>query len=827
MDLAPGTRIDRYVVEQLIGRGGMAVVYRVRHAQLGSLHALKVLTLQSEAVQERLMREGRAQSSLRHPNIVPVTDVVVANGCPALVMELVEGPSLAQLLASTRLTLEQSDLLARGILRGMAEAHRQGLVHRDLKPGNVLIALHDGELTPKITDFGLAKSVADTLGDGVDPTKTGQTMGTAPYMAPEQVFDAKNIDARADIFSLGAVLYEMVTGEQAFSGDNQLVVFNAVIEGRYPPPTTLVEDLPPRMDSAIGAALTVDADERVGTCEQLLHLWREGAPAYLAPDALLEVWDDALLEQVSTLGQRITRSADDDTPPPEDPVQRTAPYSTMPVWDTDEDGLPREVERIEDLATVADDPAQGYGPAPLPLGRLAASFAFGCLLGAPFLIGTLAWIFGGGDKVIGVGGPGMFFITGFGVLSFGSTAALAAVWRAGHRPAAPWLLFPLLTATSGAAATLAGCRNILQGIPAYAAEQPDRLTFFLNHASSVALFTDYSGLVLAAMTLLAAAGALTWAQWPEIPAQGAPRRVRALAVLALGGGSMLWAIHPAITSRAMSGGPAPFLVFLVLAIWALFAGLLACEARSRSARWVVAACGVLAVAAAAKAVDIQQQIHVFQRFRHLAVVEGLEEAERFAIAVGGSGPWPLLAWTGLAIAIALVALPGSGGGFPLPGRALALPAVLLLQLGLVRTASTDAIEQVVEHVVPAYLAAGARWHLGFAVEDRDHGVVALDVPAGHEVREGDVVLAVQGHTFDDVRELLLGLRACTCANGEPCPFGDGCLTPGHGIELDLVRGGGRLETVTVTWLGGMAPAELRISPQPLELPVGEPEGRER
>jgi len=295
--------------------------------------------------------------------------------------------------------------------------------------------------------------------------------------------------------------------------------------------------------------------------------------------------------------------------------------------------------------------------------------------------------------------------------------------------------------------------------------------------------------------------------------------VWALGVLALGGGSMLWAIHPAITSRTMSGGPAPFLVFLVLVVWALFAGLLACEERARSARWIVAACGVAAVAAAAKAVDVQQQIHVFQQFRHLAVVEGLEEAERFTVAVGGAGPWPLLAWTGLAITIALVALLGSGG-FPLPGRALALPAVLVLQLGLVRSASNDSIGAVVEHVVPAYLAAGARWHLGFALEDRDHGVVAVDVPEGYDVREGDVVLAVGGHTFNGVREALLGLRACRCGSAEPCSFTSACLAPGAALDLDLIRGGGRLETVNVAWLGGTDPADLQVTPRLLELPVG-------
>src|SRR6185503_18078691 len=127
------------------------------HLQLGSLHALKVLTSPTEAIALRLRREGRAQAKLRHPNIVAVTDSIDVFGEPGLVMEYVRGPSLAELLQKRRLTVDQAEHLALGILRGVAAAHGLGLVHRDLKPGNVLLAIDADALLPKVADFGLAK----------------------------------------------------------------------------------------------------------------------------------------------------------------------------------------------------------------------------------------------------------------------------------------------------------------------------------------------------------------------------------------------------------------------------------------------------------------------------------------------------------------------------------------------------------------------------------------------------------------------------------------------------------------------------------------------
>ena len=154
MVISAGMIIDRYQIEGSLGEGGMAMVYRARHRELGSLHAIKLLKNPSEMVRQRLIQEGRLQSSLTHPNVLSVTDLVTVDGSPALVMEFVEGPSLAEFLEQHRPTIAQCDALARDILKGVAAAHAHGMIHRDLKPSNILVAVTEEALVPKIADFG-------------------------------------------------------------------------------------------------------------------------------------------------------------------------------------------------------------------------------------------------------------------------------------------------------------------------------------------------------------------------------------------------------------------------------------------------------------------------------------------------------------------------------------------------------------------------------------------------------------------------------------------------------------------------------------------------
>ncbi|MBX2801485.1 MAG: protein kinase [Myxococcales bacterium] len=275
--LQHGTVVDRYTVERPLGEGGMAMVFLVRHNQLGTKHALKVLTVASSAIRQRLVTEGRVQAALRHANILNVTDLItLPGGSPGLIMEFVEGPSLEQLLDRQALTLTQADALARPILQGVAEAHGQGLVHRDLKPANILLEFGNGTFVPKVADFGLAKILSGE-GSGAR-TKTGSAMGTPHYMSPEQVRDAKNVGPEADVFALGAILYELVTRRRAFEGEDLLDIFNAVAAGQYVPPRQLVPDLPPRMENAILASLQIDPTDRPPSVEVLLEMWSDGQP---------------------------------------------------------------------------------------------------------------------------------------------------------------------------------------------------------------------------------------------------------------------------------------------------------------------------------------------------------------------------------------------------------------------------------------------------------------------------------------------------------------------------------------------------------------------
>lgn len=264
MELSAGSTLERYIVEAEIGRGGMAVVYRVRHATLGSLHALKLLSLTSRSLQDRLLQEGQVQANLRHPNVVSVTDVLDVEGQSGLLMEYVEGPSLEDWLHGYRPTFEQAEDLFRGIVSAVEVAHAKDLVHRDLKPANVLLAPLSGGFMPKVTDFGLAKALAES-GSGPG-TRSGVAMGTPKYMAPEQIRDAGGVDRRADLFSLGCILYELVAGQPPFDGPDVLSVFNRVATGAYDP---LPADVPPHLAQAIHGCLVVDARARIPDCATL------------------------------------------------------------------------------------------------------------------------------------------------------------------------------------------------------------------------------------------------------------------------------------------------------------------------------------------------------------------------------------------------------------------------------------------------------------------------------------------------------------------------------------------------------------------------------
>ncbi|MSQ03334.1 MAG: serine/threonine protein kinase [Myxococcales bacterium] len=269
MQVDTGRMIERYVVEGVLGSGGMATVYLVRHRHLGTQHALKVLTHLGPSAELRLMLEGKVQAALHHPNVVAVTDILDVGGTPGLLMEYVPPPSLAAWLAEHQPSLEQAESLFRGIVDGVRHAHRYGLVHRDLKPSNVLLARYDGEcLVPKVCDFGLAKLLSDEPAV-MGQTRSGLTMGTPLYMAPEQFRDAKKVDRRADMFSLGCILYELLAGRPPFAWTDFIQLYNEITGREYP---RLPDHVPERMVEAVDGLLDPDRDTRLADCDALLSV---------------------------------------------------------------------------------------------------------------------------------------------------------------------------------------------------------------------------------------------------------------------------------------------------------------------------------------------------------------------------------------------------------------------------------------------------------------------------------------------------------------------------------------------------------------------------
>lgn len=277
----PGELFERYRVVRPLGRGGMAQVVLVRHTELDTLHALKVLTVTGPSLGDRMRDEGRLQAKLRHPNVVSVTDVLTVKGMPALVMEYVDGPDLGKWITQVQPDPELAERMFRGIVAGVAAAHEAGHVHRDLKPGNVLVATGaDGEPVPKVTDFGLVKAlVALESGDG--RTRTGLPLGTPQYMAPEQMRDASKVDRRADVFSLGAILYELVAHTRAHPGEDIVDIFTRVSRRER---KALPARVPERLRIVIDRCLEPDPTARPGTCAEVLALLDgDGAVARAEP----------------------------------------------------------------------------------------------------------------------------------------------------------------------------------------------------------------------------------------------------------------------------------------------------------------------------------------------------------------------------------------------------------------------------------------------------------------------------------------------------------------------------------------------------------------
>ena len=277
--LLTGRQIGHYQILSRLGEGGMGVVYKARDTLLSRTVALKALPpelVNDPERKRRFVQEAKAASSLNHPNIITVYDIVGDEGVDFIVMEYVAGQTLAEILASKRLALDDALKYAVQIASALAAAHGAGVVHRDLKPGNIMV---DGQGVVKVVDFGLAKLAArKVLGELSDAqatktdtafgTEEGAILGTVAYMSPEQA-EGKPVDGRSDIFSFGALLYELITRRRAFQADSSLAILTAILREDPKPASSVARGIPPELDRIVERCLRKDPERRFQSAADL------------------------------------------------------------------------------------------------------------------------------------------------------------------------------------------------------------------------------------------------------------------------------------------------------------------------------------------------------------------------------------------------------------------------------------------------------------------------------------------------------------------------------------------------------------------------------
>src|SRR5713101_2509210 len=276
MAIASGRRLGPYEILSAIGAGGMGEVYKARDTRLDRIVAIKVLPphlADRSELRERFEREAKTIAGLNHPHICVLYDIGQQDGIDYLVVEYLEGETLAHRLQKGALPLEQLSQYAIEIADALDKAHRKGVTHRDLKPGNIMLT----KTGTKLLDFGLAKVRAAEAVAGMTalPTQTtaltgeGTILGTLQYMAPEQL-EGKEADARTDIFALGGMLYEMATGRKAFEGKSQASLISAILTAEPPPISTIQTMAPPLLDHVVRTCLAKEPDARWQSAHDVL-----------------------------------------------------------------------------------------------------------------------------------------------------------------------------------------------------------------------------------------------------------------------------------------------------------------------------------------------------------------------------------------------------------------------------------------------------------------------------------------------------------------------------------------------------------------------------
>ena len=312
-----GTDVAGFRIDSVLGRGGMSVVYVAEQTRLGRKVALKVLTTElawDETFRERFVRESHIAATIDHPNIIPIYDAGEADGLLYIAMRFVQGPDLKEILKRGALGVGRTIFLIEQLASALDTAHGHALVHRDVKPGNILVE----ETTDHayLTDFGVAKQ---TTARGL--TSTGHFLGTVEYAAPEQI-EGGTVDARTDVYALGCVLYECLTGMPPFSHGTEHAVLHAHLVEPPPSVSRVRPDLPQAFDGVIATAMAKMAEDRFDSCGDLAHAARNAASG-----AVRRI-DGGAPGRAPTIA---SPPAAPEAPPPSEPEPPPAPTSPEPA----------------------------------------------------------------------------------------------------------------------------------------------------------------------------------------------------------------------------------------------------------------------------------------------------------------------------------------------------------------------------------------------------------------------------------------------------------------------------------------------------------------
>lgn len=273
MELVPGAQIERYTVISRIGAGRMSTTYHVAHVTLGTHHALVVPNSRSKGLFRAMVSGAKMQARLRHRGVISCTDVIEVEDRPVLVLDHVQGPTLEKFVQYHKLDEERIDGIASGLMEAVDFLHANSVIHRHLKPANIIVDVSHDRYVPRISDFTLAMKSGQTT---TQSKKGRRVFGTARYMSPEATIDSNAVDHRSDLWALGCMLYFLVTGEDAFEAGTPEETFELIRAGTYTRLKKKIPSAPSRWVRAIAYCLLVDQDDRLQSADELADVWFQG-----------------------------------------------------------------------------------------------------------------------------------------------------------------------------------------------------------------------------------------------------------------------------------------------------------------------------------------------------------------------------------------------------------------------------------------------------------------------------------------------------------------------------------------------------------------------